>query len=199
MYHGLEDRKVWIEFPGTSEWPAQSRLCYDLTDGGSIDLEFEFEFGAALEGFEAFIASYFHGGRLPYVCLHDGWSSPEPGEQCQLFIPRDEAGASLPGDGRWDWLEERGIRVAIHPDKYRLAVLVDWDRKTGWALVQMIDPDACPSISINSFCHAQDISLLGQDVERGEKVRVRGRIAYICIEDLEEIEHVYRAFLAEVR
>jgi len=192
-YHSVDDGSLTIHFSPTSEWPVDTAITYRPGEGDFVDIDFDFRFGRAFRRFEAFIASYFFDEASAYVRTKEGWRKPSVPSDQQLFFSRDEEAAGQVSDGRWRWLEERGILAKLDPVEYESAMLANWSH--GWAFVQMVDPEECPSISINSFAWAQDISLLGVDVEKGEKRTARIRAAYLPIERLEEIDDLYSAFL----
>ncbi len=198
-FHAVDKDSIWIEFSPTSEWPVRSRIRYELQRPNVVDVTFRFEFGRSFRDFEVFVASYFHRGQLPFVHTMKGWARPRVEGRQHVFVARDDESAAQIVDGRWNWVKEGGIEIAIHPERYRSAVLVDWDEHTGWAFVQAADPNLCPAISMNAFCWAQDLSLVGRDVAAGESVETRCRAVYQRIEDLEEVEDIYQTFLEAVQ
>jgi hypothetical protein len=195
-YHVVSDEGLTLHFSPTSDWPVSSSICYRPDGDSTINVEFGFEFIRSFDAFEAFIASYFHSPA--YIQTTDGWEKPNVGNKEQLFFARDEGGAEQVMDGRWNWLDDAGLSIGLDDRRYKSAILVDWNRESGWALAQMVDPNLCPSISTNTFANAQDISLVGRDVREGESIRVRIRIVYRKVDDLGIIEDEYGEFLKEL-
>ena len=197
-FHEVYRDRLIIDFSPTSGWPVHSRITYHPGGGSAVDVTFDFEFLRSFDDFEAFIASYFHAGKPAFVHSTGAWSRLEVEDDVQLFCAGSDSGAEQVMDGRWNWLEEVGLRVELSNLRYESAVLADWNEESGWALVQMVDPELCPSISTNTFACAQDLSLVGRDVERGERVRVRARVIYVKIQDPTEIEEMYGKYLREL-
>ena len=197
-YHEVSSGHLSIHFTATSEWPLSSTITYSPGPDSTMDVEFEFEFYKSFRAFEAFIASYFQPGKPAYVHTDGGWERPEMGGDEQLFFARDDSCAGQVLDGRWDWLVNAGLRARVSPRRYGSAILVHWDEDSGWAFVQMVDPDLCPSISTNTFANAQDIALVGRDVGEGERIRAKARIIHVKMEEIGEIEEIYEDFLKEV-
>jgi hypothetical protein len=192
------DDWLTIQFAPTEDWKVKSLLTYQVRDAGVIDITFSFDFLADYPMFEAFIASYFHGALLPFVHAGGRWVRPviEPREQ--LFFARDDAVAPIVNDGRWHWLTERGSRPALDERRYDLPLTVHFDDRTGWAFVQMVEEAMCPAVSVNTFAYAQDFSIVGQDVITGKPARVRARVIYHQVADLDDLIEDYRRFEKDI-
>ncbi len=186
-----------IHFHRTADWLLETSLNYDIRDDGVIDVTFDFEFLQDYTDFEAFIASYFYGQRIPFICANGKWFRPDIRKGEQLFFARDEVSASQVTDGRWEWLGKSGLFATADPRKYSYPMIVSWDEKTKWAFIQMVQEDMCPALSVNTFAYAQDLSLVGKSVKAGEKVQVRIRAIYRQINSPEDTISFYRAFSEE--
>lgn len=199
MHHSVRDGSLNIHFSETSDWPVESTITYRLAGENLIDVDFEFKFGRSFRRFEAFIASYFFSRVIAYVKLDTGWVRPEIKGGEQLFFARDVDGAKQVADGRWGFLGNGKLFATVDPREYEWAMLVDWNEKSKWAFVQMVDPKFCPSISTNTFAYAQDFSLVGMDVEGGQSITAKARAAYVRVDDLEELGKLYETFLEGVK
>jgi hypothetical protein len=188
------DDWLTIQFAPTEDWKVKSLLTYQVRDAGVTDITFTFDFLADYPRFEAFIASYFHGRRLPFVHAGGRWVRPVIQPPEQLFFARDDAVAPIVTDGRWDWLARGNLCAALDERRYDLPLTVHFDDHTGWAFLQMVEEAMCPAVSVNTFAYAQDFSLVGQDVIVGKQVRVRARTIYRQISDLDDLIADYRQF-----
>jgi len=187
-----------IHFHRTADWALETSLRYDIKDDGIIDVTFDFEFLESYAGFEAFIASYFYGRRIPLIYADGEWLRPDIKDGEHLFFARDDAAASQIGDGRWEWLRRGNLFATIDPRRYSCPVIVSWDEATKWAFIQMVEKDMCPALSVNTFAYAQDLSLVGRDVNAGEKIQVRARAIYRQIDSPQDALRFYEDFCGEI-
>ncbi len=193
-HYEVNSDRLSIHFEETEEWKVKSVVTYQLHADDCIDVTFDFTFSQPYEGFEAFIASYFYERRIPFLRIGEEWLQPhiEPGQQ--LFFTRDDDGAGLVVDGRWEWLRNNNLFANDDGRKYTLPVIVAWNQETHRALIQMIELTKCPSISVNTFAYAQDFSLIGEDVSVGEQISARARLLYREVTDLEAVAEWYAAW-----
>ena len=192
------DDWLTVEFKPAEDWKVRSLLSYQVRDEGTIDVSLTFDFLADYPSFEAFIASYFHGRRLPFVHAGGRWLRPVIKDGEQLFFARDDDAAAMVTDGRWQWLGERGTLFAtLDERRCDLPLTVHLDDASGWALVQMVTEAMCPAVSVNTFAYAQDFSIVGQNVTMGQEVRVKARLLYRRISELDDLLEDYRRFEEE--
>lgn len=192
------DDWLTIQFQPTEQWKVRSLLTYQVRDAGVIDVTFSFDFLADHRRFEAFIASYFYGRRLPFLHAGGRWLRPVIKPNEQLFFARDDAIAPIVTDGRWQWLFDRKMLATLDERRYDLPLTVHLDDRTGWAFVQMVSEAVCPAVSVNTFAYAQDFSIGGRDVATGEQASVRARLLYRQISDLDDVVEDYRRFEKDI-
>ncbi len=189
--------RLRIEFLPHQEWALRAFVEYVLRDGATVEVTFTFEFERAFPAFEAFVASYFHGERLPQIYSSEGWLGPEVAPKEHLFFPRDENARAMIHDGRWDFLKPN-LFAGVAKQCYAAPLTLHWLAQPGWALMQMADPALCPAISCNTFAYAQDFSLVGKDVEAGESVEARLRVALREIGGPDQALKEYEGFLRDL-
>jgi|GEM_PF-363716 len=196
----LAPESVTVRFGPHPRWNVASAVTYTQRGDAAFDILFSFEFGADYPKFEAFVASYFWGKRIPYVMAGGACFRPDikPGQQ--LFFPRDAEAREQVDDGRWSFLKDANLFAEADPGGrfYDAPLTIHRDDETGWTFLQMADRRKCAAISVNTFAYAQDFSLVGHDVRKGERVRVRARVAYVKLDSPEQALDVYRAFQEEV-
>jgi len=189
-----------VRFPATQDWPLEALVSYRVGDEGRIDAGFAFHFSQPLAGFEAQVTSTFlHGSGVPHLHVGGDWLRPALGEKEISFFARDAAAAMLIEDGRWDFCLARGYRVLLDERGYDYPLLVHMEEKSGWALVQMLLTEECPSISVCSSPAQLNFSLLGRQARAGERVSCHARLAYGRFRGLEGILPLYHQFVREVR
>ena len=185
-----------ISFGPNPEWNLHARISYTRREPGAFDVVFEFTFGENYPNFEAFIASYFHGKRIPYLLTDAGPVRPRIEPKQQLFFPRDDGAAQQIGDGRWNVLRKVNLYGEADPEgrRYAVPLTIHRDDETGWSLVQMADRNFCGAVSVNTFAYAQDFSLVSRDVSAGEHVRVAARVQYAKLDAPEDALELYGVF-----
>jgi len=195
----VEPRDVIVHFAPHPEWAVTSTLRYTVRDDAAFDILFSFVFGRSYRRFEAFIASYFAGERIPYVAAGGKCVRPTIKRGAQLFFPRDSDARRQVDDGRWGFLKAGGTLFAeADPHDYDAPITIHRDDETGWAFVQMVDRRECAAVSANTFAWAQDFSLVGRDVAAGERIDVRARVVYRKLDAPEDALALYRAFQDEI-
>ncbi len=193
-----DGRDLTVHFAPHPDWAVSSAVTYTLRDDAAFDILFSFEFERDYERFEAFIASYFWGGLIPYVAAGGEVSRPDIKNGAQLFFPRDEDARRQVADGRWDFLLGNKLFAEADGRAYDAAMTIHRDDETGWTFLQMADESKCTAISVNTFAYAQDFSLVGRDVGEGERVDVRARVVYRKLDSVEQALDVYRAYQEEL-
>lgn len=192
-----EGDRVTLIVSATDEWSIQSRVLYDLTHPDHITVTFSFEFQRDFSKFEAFVASYMADWTPPLIKCGGEWMRPFPEKRFQMFVPKDDEVAAWPPDGRWGWFPE-SLKPKVSGLRYDIPVLVSRDDKSGWAMIQMVDPDGVRALSPNTFAPAHDLCLVGRDVRAGEKVSVPVRLLYRQVERMEQVEAWYGEFLTDL-
>lgn len=198
-YETAADRAT-VHFAPAPEWQVSSRVSYAARGDDAFDILFGFDFDRDYERFEAFVASYFWGGVVPYVAAGGRCFRPEIERGQQLFFPRDEDARAQVGDGRWEFLERGSLYAGCDAQGslYDAPVTIHWPDGAERAFVQMVDRRECAAVSVNTFAYAQDFSLIGRDVRQGETVEVRARVAYCRATSPDDIMALYRGFQAEM-
>jgi len=189
-----------VRFPSLQDWPLEAVVSYRVGDEGRVDAGFAFHFSQPLAGFEAHITSTFLDGTgVPHLHVGGDWLRPALREKEISFFARDAAAARMIEDGRWDFYIAQGYRVLLDERGYDYPLLVHMEEKSGWALVQMLLTEECPSISVCSSPAQLNFSLLGQQAKAGESVFCQARLAYGQFRGLEGILPLYHQFVREVR
>lgn len=193
-YYEPKDDSILVHFYPVPDWPVEAQVEYRVRPGARVDVTFNFHFKRDFEDFEAFIASYFHGSKAPYLRVGGGWLRPRIPPRAQLFFPRDAASRTLIADGRFDYLAHHNLQARAHRENYSAPLTVHLDERTGSALIQMVERERCSSLSVNTFAWAQDFSLVGRTVRAGEKVRVRASVVHRRITRLGDVLEEYEKF-----
>lgn len=196
-HYEVDSDRLSIHFEETDRWKVQTTLTYRLQADDCIDVTFDFTFSQNYGGFEAFVASYFHAQRIPFLQIGEEWIQPHIQPEEQLFFTRDDDGSEFIVDGRWEWLQSRNLFANDDGRKYRIPVIVAWNQETDRALIQMVELTKCPSISVNTFAYAQDFSLIGEDVSAGEEISARARLLYREVTDPDTVARWYEAWDTE--
>lgn len=190
------ENSITIHFEPYEEWKIHSSLKFDFSSDDYIDAEFTFTFGQDYEKFEAFIASYMHSRVPPLLKMNGEWIRLQPEGNWQMFLPKTKQHGELVMDGRWDWFPD-WLEPHVVNEVYDIPVIVTRDEDNPFALIQMIDPSECMALSPNNFAPAHDFSLIGRDVKAGETVKIPVRLVYKELKSMNEIEELYRTFLAD--
>ncbi len=187
----MDRRHLSIHFPRPKDWPVVSTLTYTFAAPDAIDARLDFEFSGKLSQFEVYFTSYFAPQYERSIRVRKQWMRPEISKSEQLLIPRDDRIAARYTDGRWDFLKGR-TRLADY--QFDLPVMVSRDDKTGWTLVQMVEPGACTHIAPNRFAVGHNLIIGGWDVTPGDKRSARLRLLVRNNLSNHEVEKAYEAF-----
>jgi hypothetical protein len=190
-----------IEYQGSfrpvPEWYVCAHLEYDVSGENSIGVKFVFDIGKDYPEFEAFIASYFWGKRIPYIWTSHDLVRPSIANGQQRFFPRDDAAAKQVDDGRWGFLKNVGLFAENDGRNYRYPAILHYDDDDHWGLLQLVEPNECAAVSINTFAYAQDFSLMGRDVKQGDQIVVRARVIWAEMGTPEASEEIIANTLKE--
>jgi len=192
----LTGKSLTVEFPEQKPWPLQSKLTYTFPRAGVIDAELEFTFSDELAQFEVYFTSYFDRAYERTMRIDKQWMRPEIGDREQLLIPRDDKIASRFDDGRWEFLKGR---IRLSEQRFDIPVMVSIDDKTGWTIVQMIEPGLCTHIAPNRFAVGHNFIIGGWDVRKGDQRNARVRMLIGQKISFEEVEKAYQSFADECR
>ena len=186
-----------IDFEETDSWKVHTVLTYYLQADDCIDVTFDFKFSRNYGGFEAFVTSYFDEQHLPFLNIGQEWIQPHIQPKEQLFFTRDDEASVLMLDGRWDWLQDHGHCANDDGRKYTLPVIVTWNERTNFALIQMIELIRCPAVSVNTIAQGQAFSLIGENVRAGERITARARLLCREVTNLDIVTEWYEAWDTE--
>jgi hypothetical protein len=197
LHYEIDRDSLSINFEERDPWKVHTTLTYCFQADDCIDVILNFIFSRHYQGFEAFVSSYFDERHLPFLNIGQEWIQPHFQPKEQLFFTRDDEASVLMVDGRWDWLQDHGHFVNDDGRKYTLPVIVTWNEKTKFALIQMIELTRCAAISINTIAHGQAFSLIGEDVRAGERITARARLLYREVTNLDVVTEWYEAWDTE--
>lgn len=192
----LSSRSLAVEFPQVDPWPVRSKLTYTFPRANVIDAELQFAFSDALSQFEVYFTSYFDRAYERSIRVAEEWVRPEISDREQLLVPRDDKIAARYDDGRWSFLKDR---TRLSDRRFDLPVMVSTDDRTGWTIVQMIEPGLCTHIAPNRFAVGHNFIIGGWDVKKGDTrtARIRMVIGHKLTD--EQIEKLYQEFADECR
>ncbi len=192
----MNRRYVTIHFPQAKDWPVVAEMTYTFDTPGAIDARLDFSFTGGLSQFEVYFTSYFAPQYERSIRVKGKWIRPEISSKEQVLIPRDDKIAGRYKDGRWDFLKDR---TRLTEERFDLPVMISRDDKTGWTVVQMIEPGACTHIAPNRFAVGHNFIIGGWDVDKDDKRSARVRL--IAGHDLTEagVEKAYQAFADHCR
>ena len=188
---------VSMNFEESDSWKVHTALTYYLQADDCIDVTFDFEFSRNYGGFEAFVSSCFDERYDPFLNIGQEWIQPHIQPKELLFFTRDDEASVHMLDGRWDWLQEHGRCANDDGRKYTLPVIAARNESTNFALIQMIELTRCPAISVNTIAHGQAFSLIGEDVNAGERISARAQLLYREVTNLDVVTEWYEAWDTE--
>jgi hypothetical protein len=192
----LNANRVSIEFPQPKDWPVVGKLTYTWTEPNAIDARLDFTFSGELTQFEVYFTSYVAPAYERRINTKDGWVSPEISEREQLLIARDDKIAARYKDGRWGFL---GDRTRLADERFALPVMISTDAKTGWSVVQMVEPGTCTHIAPNRFAHGHNFIIGGWDVKPGDTRSACIRLLLAKDLNVEAVEQAQQAFADRCR
>lgn len=188
--------------------PFDLKAVYRWTNPDTLDLVTTVTAQTDLSKFEVFLASYFNG-------FGEAWGyveAPEKSKKEGRFVeatrdrgtwqmfPRDEAAVQLIQDGRWQH-PPSPVQWAIRP---RLAgpLGLRRDRETGLAGLVMAPPEDCFAVATpygQQGHRSLYLSLLGQDIQRGQTVSARSRLVVRRRVSFEDAARIYKSYVQECR
>jgi hypothetical protein len=192
----LTSTSLTVEFPEVAPWPVRSRLTYTFPRADVVDANLQFTFSDELSQFEVYFTSYFDKAYERSVRVANEWVRPEISDREQLLIPRDDKIAGRYGDGRWSFLKDR---TRLSDQHFDLPVMVSTDDRTGWTVVQMIEPGLCTHIAPNRFAVGHNFIIGGWDVKKGDTRSARIRMIAGHKLTSEQIESAWQTFADECR
>jgi hypothetical protein len=213
---------ITLHWPPTPQRQVAITLRFTVTAPSQIDVDVEVQAEATYQDFEVFLAGYYHPDVEPYVYLARAnfELSDEPGRFADepelvpvvvndvfrggvLAFPRDEPGARILLDGRWD-----GI-VRFSPMRYfKVPVCFQADARRRVAVVWMARPEQCFAVATGyhgpdtkdrfKYHNPQYLSFFGDAISPGEVRRARARLVVAELgPQLSEPLALYERFLRE--
>ena len=80
--------------------------------------------------------------------------------------------------------------LATNSDEY--VPMITPTNKPDWYVVHIIGKEDCSSLSANRNWHAHDFSLVGRDVDKGEKVICKTWMIYTKLESFDDTIKLYQ-------
>jgi hypothetical protein len=195
-----DDDTVVVRIAPFENWDVSVSLSYTLLPDRIVEARFEFVFGASYRDFEAFISNYFHAPTEPYIHLGGVWIRPQLGEREHRYWARSDRDAQVIKDGRLDEFLD-GMKehydAPVDPNRYDLPIMVTPIGDSGWSVVNIIEQQMCPSLSVNRNWKAHDFSLIGHDVEKGQRIVCRAWMIYAKLENLNDVIPLYEQITGE--
>ena len=188
----LGDDAVRIVIAPHKEWRVETQITYRVLPERIVEARYDFSFDADYLGFEAFISNYFHEADEPFLHLDGRWVQPRIGEKEHVFWARSAADAENTRRLHSEVDSAHGMSRPVDPLYYDHPIMITPIRETGWAVVNMAERDKCSSLSANRRWRAHDLSLVGQDVARGQVVSCRAWMAYLRLESMDQALSLYR-------
>jgi len=180
--------------------PLEMRAAYTFDEGGGLTLDFWVRAARELEDLEISVSSYFDFAYEPFGVLNivtqDEARRAQPvlwKAEDQVFVrghyihlPRDDKGALLRMDGRWNNADGKCIAPAVYGPQFAWPVAVmaapnleNADDETGNFIVQSTTRESCVAISLTYSSdnekdsirnhNATYFSLFGESLKRGEE------------------------------
>lgn len=189
----IGDRTVRIEIESFEEWRVRSTVTLRLLEepARTIEAEYDFTFERGFEYFECLVSNYFHEKTPPFLHLGGQWVRVELDDsehRSWMRSPEDAARLRRRIDGQWpeirSYVPNNDVSLPIDSECYSRPVMVSTIADTGWSVVNVVEPEHCPSLSANRRFWAHDFSILGRPVAAGERVRCRAWLAYAKLDKL---------------
>jgi len=200
-----DDGSVEVIWEVTPERPFELRATYSWVSPNTIDLVTTVHADTNLEAFEVFLASYY---QPPFTdsqvwATHDprggdkeGFVSADQELGVWLAFPRDEDGAKVINDGRWE-LEPHPLDWTMMPN-YALPLAIRRDPETNLTVIVMTQQEDCFGIFTpygEEKHYSNYLSLWGHDIEEGEQASTRSRLVVLSDPSDDEIlDHAKASF-----
>lgn len=199
-----DDGSVEVIWEVTPERPFELRATYSWVSPNTIDLVTTVHADTNLEAFEVFLASYY---QPPFIdsqvwATHDprggdkeGFVSADQELGVWLAFPRDEDGAKVINDGRWE-LEPHPLDWTMMPN-YALPLAIRRDPETNLTVIVMTQQEDCFGIFTpygEEKHYSNYLSLWGHDIEEGEQASTRSRLVVLSDPSDDEILDHAKAF-----
>lgn len=199
-----DDGSVEIIWEVTPERPFELRATYSWVSPNAIDLITTVRADANLEAFEVFLASYY---QPPFTdsqvwATHDprggdkeGFVSADQELGAWLAFPRDEDGAKVINDGRWE-LEPHPLDWTMMLN-YALPLAIRRDPETNLTVIVMTQQEDCFGIFTpygEEKHYSNYLSLWGHDIKEGEQASTRSRLVVLSDPSDDEILDHAKAF-----
>lgn len=180
------DGGVEVVWPVVAERPFELRARYDWVSPTALDLVTTVQADASLVGFEVFLASYYR----PTFTDSRVWAERDGGadfvaatEELGVWqaFPRDDAGAAMIADGRWD-LEPHPLSWTMMPNFAQPAAFRR-DPSSGLTLLSMAERTQCFGVFTpygEEAHYSNYFSLFGNDIAAGTTVSARSRIVVLA-------------------
>ena len=202
----VSDRALTLHWPPIPDRQVDVKLTYEIAER-HIDLTATIRAEAAYGRFEILLSSYNMPGVYPHVFLaRDKFELADvPGKFKDdpdlvrvtvsdvvrggvIVFPRDPGGARVFADGRWDTV------ARFSPARrYKLPLMFHKPADSSVAAVWMTSPDTCFAVGTGyysddpedrfAFNNPSYLSLFGDDIEAGQELRARARLAVVELED----------------
>lgn len=187
------DNAVRIEIEPLAPYAVQSVIDFRLREDAVFEVTYTFAFSASYRRFEVLISNYFHENTPPFIRVGGTWVQPAlPGIEHRYYCRSAADAASLAKAlvGQTAELKAQlphfDFDNPIDPLRYDRAVMVSPIRDTGWSVIHWVDEAWCTSLSANRRWNAHDFSLVGRDVDAGERIACRAWMAYRKLASLDE-------------
>jgi len=200
-----DDGSVEVIWEVTKDRPFELRGLYSWVSPNTIDLVTIVHADAKLEAYEVFLASYYQS---PFIdsqvwAIHDprggdteGFVSADQELGVWLAFPRDEDGAKVINDGRWE-LEPHPLDWTMMPN-YALPLAIRRDPETKLTVIVMTEREDCFGIFTpygEEKHYSNYLSLWGHDIDAGEQASTRSRLVVLSNPTDAEIVAIANDFL----
>jgi hypothetical protein len=205
----LPDGAVRIAWPAKPEHPFEMTATYRLSGDATIDLETVVKAQKDLPHFEVFLASYFHAAfptsrvyvqKNPKTQGKPNFLAAEKSFGHWQMFPRSDDVLPIIHDGRWD-KKPNPVDWAIMP-RMAAPIGVRQTATGDLAMVLMAPPKDCFAISTpyeGEGHYSLYMSLFGQDVQAGQTVKARCRLAVVAGASTDRILALYKKYMKELQ
>ncbi|MCG3148139.1 MAG: hypothetical protein PCFJNLEI_01581 [Verrucomicrobiae bacterium] len=181
------EQVVRVRIEPHKDWQIEATVDFAVLPGALIEVRYGFHFLAAYRGFEAFVSNYFHDPTEPHLHLNGQWVRPTVADNEHRFWLRSPADAENTLAVRHAELTPSAeIIQPIDPVCFDHPVMVTPIAGSTQSIVNIVEAEHCPSLSVNRRWNAHDFSLLGRDVAAGERVTCRAWFACTTLASLDD-------------